>query len=134
MVLYFFAKVGTNIHHDELICDFQPSYVMTTSPYETSMGRSLVFIIQQRGGRFFHQDDPNGRFHELNGEIEKTMQTLVKGLNATKINTEANILLALHEPPSTQKKESKSFKDKGQYYTKKGSKRGTLCWPGATFV
>lgn len=88
-----------NLALDKLVCDFQPYYIMANK--KRSIAKSLVYVVQNRGGRFFQIDDSVGHYHELSDDVvvEKVMQLLVRGLKEVTIRVEANRLMALNNPP-----------------------------------
>ena len=64
-----------NAHFDELLSDIQPIYIATSRSKATA--KTLILIVQNRGGRFFRQE-PDGTFHKLTNEdaLEKAKSAL----------------------------------------------------------
>ena len=80
-----------NTHFGRLLYDFRPYYVVTPQQKRRQIAKSLVFINQNRGGRFFLQDKERGQFHELSDKdaIDRTVNTLGMGGGAKEIRAEA---------------------------------------------
>ena len=69
-----------NICYKELVHDFKPFYMLTPRNKKSAVANSLVFIVQQRGGRFFHDDPDSVQFEEMSDEdaISNTMHALAQ--------------------------------------------------------
>lgn len=84
-----------NICYKELCHDFQPYYIMAPQNKRRAIAKSLVFVIQKRGGRFFQRDSVGDPFQELRDDkvINKTIRLLGQNQNAKEIQLEVQQLM-----------------------------------------
>ncbi|KAL7553972.1 hypothetical protein ACHAWF_017735 [Thalassiosira exigua] len=77
------SKGGTrgNLHFDQLVHDFQPFYMMSSHGKKPQLAKSLVFIVQNRSGRFV-QETEDGKYTVISDEeaVKRTKKALGMGM------------------------------------------------------
>ncbi|KAL7550830.1 hypothetical protein ACHAWF_014036, partial [Thalassiosira exigua] len=91
-----------NISFRQLLYDSQPFYIMAPLEKKFLIAKSLVFIVQKRGGRFFNRETgPDGRLrlHELSDEdaTELTKRKIRQGHKISEIKQRAIRFLAIQK-------------------------------------
>jgi len=74
----------------ELIYDFRPFYLTFPQPQRRLIAKSLVYVIQHRGGKFFQNEGVDGPMHEQNNNdmVDKTLFALGQWQHAKDLRKE----------------------------------------------